>query len=108
VTPRRLVTLRWYRRHRNVIGYALLAIGVAIALIRVYQLAQEGSRAHTALCAQQVDLRRRIAQGELYLRLTPAQRDRQFGLLGSTPVSVVRGQLLGERRTLQAYEGLKC
>jgi hypothetical protein len=34
--PRRLITPSWYRRHKNTIGYLLLAAGVAFALAGVY------------------------------------------------------------------------
>jgi len=97
---------------------ALLAMGAGLTHVaresdaqrhRIDQQIQQGISAHVALCAQRADLKLRIAQNELYLRLTHAQRVRRYGeALGSIPPATIRASIVNAERTLLAYRDLGC
>ena len=114
--PRRVLTLRFYRRHRLTIAYVALCLAIVVLFIGqrhrtndLRQQARNGALAHRALCAQRDDINHGIRQAEQFLRLTPAERVKRYGqLLGSIPPSTVRANLVAERRTIAAYQGLGC
>lgn len=116
MSPKRLLTFSFYRRHRLTIAYVALCLAIVALYIDarhrssdLRQQARNGALAHRALCAQRDQLNHGIRQAEEFLRLTPAQRVRRYGpLLGSVPPSTIRASLIAERRTVAAYEDLGC
>ena len=107
--PRRLARRQFWVRHRGTIAYLILALGLLVALYLVRQEAQRGDRAHVALCAQRLDLQRRIRESEQFLSMTRAERIRKFGAaFGTIPPTTIRSAIINYERTIRSYDGLRC
>lgn len=102
MSPQRLLHLNWYRRHRAIVGYVLLAVGVAIAIAGVYQTNKDNQQRiiHQA-CVSAKETRAPLIH---YLETTLALNDkaRQAHLLPPSPPALrkLQAESLRNLRTL--------
>jgi hypothetical protein len=100
--PQRLVTRRFWVRHRGVVGYLILML-VVFYLYNAQQdtnadikhAAVLGVRTHSGVCRLRDDIKRRVAQSEAFIASHPN---------GIPGISVKQLQIgvAGQRRTIRA------
>jgi hypothetical protein len=89
------------RRHRVLIGYLLLCMGMAYIFLDLSHQADEGAQTHQAVCEFRGDLHRRINASQAFLKTHPN------GAFGVT-AKVIKAQITQQTKTIKALSELRC
>lgn len=109
MSPKRLVTRRFWVRHRGAVSYVILAAVTFYLYITVQQtaedthrlvekaavLARQGARTHTGVCRLRDDLKTRVASSEEFLQSHPD------GIPGFS-AKAIQTSIDGQRRTIRS------